>query len=291
MSKGGFSCEQSVEFEIGSDASRNRLKIDVALGDVVSLELPENVELAGEPALGNRAIFDVKVISSPLRVLVWPMLPKGASDVDPASLRGARSNLQIFLDSGVTILIELRIGRPGRSVQRVRFSFPERDEESAYVRERISEETRRLQAEYEGRRAALEQRIGEATRERLAEGMLDQAECTSLRGRVMRDLVVVRTHRLCRIGNDVLLAFSVQNRSRDSFSIERVEVRSGASEGDALEAQTTYGGQTFLVFDQRVRGVVAWTVDEDGEDVAEWTVSVLEKSGGQRVVELGGIGF
>ena len=284
----GFACERSVEATI-SDAPDKAMKLNVALGDVVSLELPENVSLRGQPALGNSAVFDVKVVSDPLRILVWPKQPQ-RDEGDP-TLLGERSNLQIFLDGGITLALELRIALAEKSVQLVRFRFPERERESAYVRDKITEESRRLEAEFQGRRTALEREIGDLTRERLARGMLVHADCRALRGRKMHDLVVLRTHRICRIGGDLFLTFSIQNRSRDTFALERADIRGDGSESVVEGVRTTFEGQLVLSFDQTLRGVVAWPVDEESESVADWTLTAVERAGRQRVVRLEGVGF
>src|SRR5688572_14793950 len=94
--KDGFCTSNVVEAEIGYGAGRGPIRISCALGTVVSLRLPNGVELRGEPAFGNRAIFDLKVQRDPFRLLVWPKLPAGAKDVSTKRLVGKRSNLQIF---------------------------------------------------------------------------------------------------------------------------------------------------------------------------------------------------
>jgi hypothetical protein len=284
----GFHCERSVDVIVSKTS--DALKLNVALGDVLSLELPEDVALRGEPALGNEAIFDVKVVADPLRILVWPKLPPQA-DGSQESLHGARSNLQLFLDAGITLVVELRIAPAERAVQHVRFRFPEREAESVYVRQRIADETKRLEADYQERRTQFDREIADVTRDRLAREMLVHADCTSLRRREMHDLVVLRTHRICRIGGDVFVTFSLQNRSRDVFAVERIEVQAAGSESAVEAARSTYEGQLVLSFDQTVRGVIAWPIQEELEPVAEWTLIAVERAGRKRVVRLEDVGF
>lgn len=285
-----FRCDRSVSATINT-AGENRLKINVALGDVVSLELPKDVELRGEPALGNASLFDVQVVAEPLRVLIWPRPPKNAANIDPESLIGVRSNLQLFLDSGITILLELRIARSKRSVQRVTFSFPEREAQAEYVRERLLEQGRRFEAEYREKEAALRREIGRVARERVAAGLMLHGECDDLRQREMHDLIVLRVHRLCRIGSDFFAVFSVHNRSRDAFTVETIEVRPSGDDGEPLDAILTYEGPQFLPFDRRVRGVVGWTVEEDGPVPSEWSLGARESGSRGRSVEMVGVGF
>ena len=286
----GYHCDRSVEVPIVAEGP-NRLKLNVALGDVLSIDLPADIQIRGEPALGNRAIFDVKVVSDPLRLLVWPKIPQAAGAIGADGLLGERSNLQIFLDSGITILIELRIAEPDVAVQQVRLQFPDREKESAFVREKVAEESRRLQVEFEERRAALDRDIASAARERISRGLLVHGECESLREREMHDLVVLRAERICRIGGDLFVSFSIQNRSRTSFALDRIEVRPAGSDSAVISAQTIFEGQSFLAFDQIVRGVLAWPIDEETETTAEWTLVAFERAGAQRVVELEGVGF
>lgn len=286
----GFHCDRSVAATIKA-SEENRLKISVAVGEVVALELPKDVEMRGEPALGNAALFDVKVVSKPLRVLVWPRLPSNTASAGPGALLGVRSNLQLFLDSGITLLIELRIARSGRAVQRVQFDFPERKAEAEYVRERVAKEVRRLEEEYRAREAEARRNLDSLAKERSATGMLAHAECEALRERSMRDLIVFRAHRICRIGQDLFVVFSVHNRSRKAFSVETVEVRPEDSEGDGLSSVVTYEGGRYLSFDQRVRGVVAWTVEADEPVPSAWDLITRESGSRGRAVALGGIGF
>lgn len=285
----GFRCDRSVTATIETNGE-NRINLNVALGDVVSLELPKDVELRGEPALGNASLFDVKVVADPLRVLLWPHPPRDAPNLDPVSLVGVRSNLQLFLDSGVTLLFELRIAPSKRAVQRVALSFPEREAQAEYVRERLLEEGRRFEAEYREKEASLRREIAGVARKRVAAGLLLHGECEDLREREMYDLIVLRVHRLCRIGSDFFAVFSVHNRSRDAFTVETVEVRPAGEEGDALDAVVTFEGAQFLPFDRRVRGVIGWAVEEEAVP-SEWTLVAKERGARGRTVEMEGVGF
>lgn len=268
-----------------------RLKIDCALGDVVSIEFPEGVKLKGDPALGNRAIFEYRAQdTTPLRVLVWPRVPRGAKDVSPADLVGERGNLQVFLDSGAALLVDLRIGRAGRSVQRVVLRFPERERESEYVREQLAEQSRHLTEAFEREKAELEETVVERSRRRIARAVLDRVHCEDLDERAMEDLLVVRAHRLCRIGGEMLVLFEVHNRRRDLFHLQGVHViEEGSDEGGHPSVLVEWSGQTTLPFDAQVWGVALFAVE--GEAAKGYALNVVEDGGAQRSVTVDDIEF
>ena len=68
-------------------------------------------------------------------------------------------------------------------------------------------------------------------------------------------------------------------------------MRAAGSDSPVLSAQMIFDGQSFLAFDQSVRGVMAWPVDDETETTAEWTLVAFERAGAQRIVELEGVGF
>ena len=208
------------------------------------------------------------------------------------ALVGAKPNFKASVQPNG---VEVCTGKAGHATVTIRL-YPrpeqeEREKESAYLREHLAEETRRLEAEYQQRRAVLERNIAIAARERVSQGLLSHGECASLGGREMHDLVVVRSERICRIGADLYLSFSVHNRSRATFAIERMEIRPAGGESPVTSARVVFDGQLFLAFDRVVRGVVAWTVDEEAEATAEWTLAAVEHAGRKRIIELDGVGF
>jgi hypothetical protein len=50
VERDGYHCDRSVEMEIVADQP-NRLKLNVALGDVVSIDLPPNIEIRGSRSI------------------------------------------------------------------------------------------------------------------------------------------------------------------------------------------------------------------------------------------------
>jgi len=288
----GFCTEPVIEHVLEYGQGAIRLRVNAALGDVLSIEFPEGVRLKGEPALGNKAIFEYRAQETePLRVLVWPKIPRGARGVRPEDLEGERSNLQVFLDSGVTLLVELQVAPVRRSVQRVVLRFPERERESEYVREQLARQARELAKEHEREMESLEDRVREESRRTMARAMLERHHCEDLSERSMRDLLVVWVHRICRIGGLTYVEFEIENRRRDLFHLKGVEVRAvDGNEGEGgVEALVEYAGETTLPFDARVRGMAVF--ETAGEGAGEYEVVVEEHGGAQRVVQVDDVEF
>jgi len=219
------------------------------------LTFPPSVELRGEPAIGNQAIFDFRAQTDPFRILVWPKIPGNARDVSAGSA--------FWRALEPTDLPRLRDHAPhraqdrsaGRSVQEVRFEFPERARESEFVRDKMHAFSKKLEETYQERTKWLDRRIEEATRSRMAKAMLERMECTTLSKRAMVDLVVVRAEKLCQLGR-FGLSNSPSRTARGSAFTWKPCVstrRRGGAEGE-IEAVPIYSGETSLSFDQDVRG-------------------------------------
>lgn len=286
----GYCIDKVVRAEIGYGAGQAAVRINCALGDVVSIALPEGVEVRGAPALGNQATFESKVQTEPFRVLVWPKAPAGAQNVAPTALLGERSNLQIFLDSGVTVLVDLKIGLAEKSVQDLRLEFPEREKESAFVRARMDAFARKLEDEYQAKTKALQGSAEELARRRVARAMLERVQCASLSERRMIDLLVLRAQQICRIGDLMFVQFSVKNRARDLFHMGGVQIAvAGGEAGEGeIESVVEYSGETMLPFDHEVRGVLTFAV---GDSAKTYAVTVRESGGKKRVVEVDHVEF
>jgi hypothetical protein len=286
----GYCTEKIVHAAIGY-ARADSVKINCALGDVVSIAFPEGVELRGEPVLGNQAIFEFRSQPDPFRILVWPKYAAGAKDLPPEALLGERSNLQIFLDSGVTVLVELKIGPSERSVQELRFEFPERTKESEFVRDKMGGLARKLEDEYQDKLKAFESGLEDRARRRVARAMLDRVQCASLSERRMVDLLVLRARRICRLGDMMFVEFSIKNRAKDLFHLGDVRVKVvGAEVGDTdIVPLTEFSGETTLPFDREVRGVAVFAASE--AVARAYAVTVSESGGKKRVATVDGVEF
>lgn len=286
----GFCTAKVVRHPLSYVDSAQKIRINTALGDVVSLEFPAGVGLRGDPALGNTAIFEFRASRDPFRILVWPKMPTGARDVTPEDLEGATSNLQVFLDSGVTVIVDLVIAPRAQAVQRVVFDFPQRERESEFVQAQLADQARRLREDFEAEKKALEVTVAERTQRAMARAMLERHHCAALRARGERDLLIVWARQICRIGDYTFIRFTVRNRYRDVFHLQRVEVReAGGGEGDGtLEALVEWTAEPLLAFGQEAEGIAIFGV---GEGAKQYVLTVVESGGKKRVVEVDDVEF
>ena len=285
----GFCTAKVVRHPLSYVDGAQRLQINAAVGDVISLEFPDGVERRGEPALGNSALFAFEATSTPFRVLVWPKIPKGARNVRTEDLFGITSSLQVFLDSGVTVLVDLRIGPRAAAVQRVVFDFPQRERESEWVTAQLAEQARKLRAQFEDERAAIEATVADRAKAHIAQAVLERHHCERLYGRAERGLLLVWGRQICRLGRYTLVRFSVENRYRDVFHLDRVEIAEAEGEGDGpLEGHVEWQRPPRLGFGDKVDGVVLFTVDEGAKS---YVLTVVEDGGKKRVVALDDVEF
>jgi hypothetical protein len=284
----GYCTDKIVRHELSYTDDAARIRLNAALGDVVSLEFPKGVQLRGEPALGNKAIFEFRAQPDPFRILVWPKVP--APGVTAQDLEGERTNLEVFLDSGVAVLVDVKIAPPKKSVQRVVFSFPARERESEFVEERIAEEARRQRAEAEHDKEALEEKITERVRRTVAKEILKRHECQPLHERTMRDLLIVFADQICRMGDLVTVRFRVRNRARDVFHLDEVRLDvDGQADGQAAASSIVeFSRDAVLAFGEEAAGVLVMPV----EDAARrYALTVRESGGKKRVVTVSDVAF
>jgi hypothetical protein len=285
----GFCTAKVVHRVLRYQARSHRLRIQCALGDVVSLEFPQNVGVVADPAVGNQAVFQVEASGDPLRVLLWPKVPSGLRRLSAEALDGARSNLQVFLDSGLTVLIDLRIGPSEQAVQRVVFSFPERDRESRYVADRLGTLSRALAAKYQDQVQTLTSSLAVQSQTLLARWMLDRLACTDLDRREERDGLVVQVQRLCAVGPKWLVEVTLLHRGRGPrFLLERLEVTRDEAGHEKRPSQVVWSNEPRLGFDEAARAIVAFEPDQQ---VEEHHLFVTERGGKRRAVHVDELRF
>jgi len=286
----GFCTEHVVKYELSAKEPNPRVRLNCALGKVLVVQLPDGESLSGEPAVGNAALFKFKLQEKPLLLMLWPTVPEG-SNLTSADLEGESSNIQVNLASGISILLELRISRQG--VQRVVFRNPELEREQA-LRNRLRSEIRaELEESLKSRVENIEKEAKKKAISVVASGMLKRIHCTDLSEREMRDLLVVRAHRICQIGEHVFLELSVHNRARDLFSPARIEMLAvDGEELRSLDAVLEWEGEAApkLKFDRKARAVAGFQVSEETAS-SEYAIRVEESAGKRRVVTLEGIEF
>ena len=293
----GYRTDKIIHHPLSRREPISRLRLNTALGDVVALELPAGVTLREKPALGNAAIFHYQVQGqSPLEILLWPTVPTGAGRLTEADLLGERSNFQLTLGEGITILLDLQIAPPDQSVQRVVFQFPEHEAE---VKEHAALRAQ-IRTEVEGELAKARKTIRAQARmlaiRMLAQDLMIRHHCQTLFERSMRKLLVLRAHRICTIGERTYIWFEIHNRRRNIFELSELQVHAHrASTQEPLEPVVEWASPDHhralqLAFDDAAHGVVV--LELEAKDRARaYVLTVVERGGMKRVVTLENVGF
>ena len=286
----GYCIDPVVRYDLKASEPNPRVRISCSLGNVLVVQLPEGESLQGDPAVGNAALFQFKLQKDPLMLMLWPKIPEG-SDVTSADILGETSNVQINLSSGMNILLELQIS--DKSVQRVIFKSPDL-EERITLKEKLRDEVRsEVEASLKQREENLEAEARKMALSITAQGVMKRVNCTSLRERAMQDLLVVKAHRICHIGEHIYVEISVHNRSRGLFVLDHAEILSmQGEEPQAMEAEFEWEGGKIpqLKFDRTARGVAVFPVTEETSS-SEYGVQITESAGKKRVVTLEGVEF
>ena len=270
-----------------ADADLN-VKVNVALGRVTSVQLPPDVSLSGQPALGNRALFAFD--SQPGLLLVWPKLPDERPDrLQPGDLVGQRTNLLIFFRFGVTVALELQIAPREQAVHRLVLTFPVREQESAYVQTALTEQAQQLRAAFEVEKAAFSKKVERRTQSMITEALLARLDCVDVSERSMRDFLIVWVRQLCRVGDFVFVRFMVRNRARDVFHLKDVRMFATGATTDGETAAVRFRGLTTLPFNRSIVGGALLRIIDTQADA--YTLVVEEDGGKKRRVQVDGIAF
>ena len=293
----GYRTDKVIHHRLSRREPISRLRLNTALGDVVALELPAGVTLREKPALGNAAIFQYQVQGhSPLEILLWPTVPAVAGQLTEADLLGERSNFQLTLAEGVTILLDLQIAPPDKSVQRVVFRFPEHEalaDQKTALRAEIRAE---IEDELAKERKAIRARARALAIRMLARDLMARHHCQTLSERAMRELLVLRAHRICTIGVRTYIWFEIHNRRRNIFELNALQVRAHrASAQEPLDpviewASPDHHRALQLAFDDAAHGVVVLEL-ESKDSARAYALTVVERGGMKRVVTLEDVGF
>lgn len=291
---GGFCTDRVVRYSLSYDQPDPVARVNVALGKSLVVELASpNMELTGEPVLGNKRILETKMEAS--RILVWAKTPPGAGDIIDIDMIGHKTNLQLDFFGGIHLLLEVRIGDEREAVERLVLDFPERQQESEYVRKTLAEQEHALRADYESKSNKLDEASERRAKRSVARALLNRLQCRDISAREMHDLVVVRSRRVCRVGDQVHIWFSIQNRARAMFALHSVKVIAGDGDSagpvdDALvEYEQEHG--ILLGYDGEIRGIATVAVPADSPQANRYGLLVTEDGGQGRVIKLKDVGL
>jgi len=286
----GFCNDTVIVYDLRSNEPNPVVFANCAAGSVMVIQIPKTEKLKGSPVIGNTGLFETIVQGDPPQVMVWTKVPKGTK---PEDIQDVKTNMQINLESGISILVMLRVSFFDAAVQRVVFRYPEREKqlgEEHALEDRIR---KKVELEFKQMRSNLDAEAHRLALARMARGVMKRAFCESLHAREMRDLLVVRASQICQIGDHVFIKFEIHNRARDLFILSSLDVVSMENDNhQPLDAVVEWGNadKPQLRFDQKAEGVVMFPVTTETAS-SEYGIRVKESAGKKREVLLDGLEF
>ncbi len=262
------------------------LGVFVAFNDEFKIEFPRGARLRGDVSYGNEAVFQVeKRDNSTLIVRTIP--PRETVTLD--QVLGQRTTLNVELEGGWRLAIDLQVARPSASVRYLIFEG-EDVEDFAKERDVIYEQCK---AEM---REALVDTVAVQARERMSLGVLQKAVCNDDPEIEMVDGLWVRQERICQVGRDIYVIFRIRNRARgDQFRVGAVEV---VADGSPVVGELAFASadgftpvgieEVALAYAEEILGVVSFQAEQASPEL---TLRVQEASGKQRVVEVEDVSF
>ena len=288
----GFCSERVVRYSLAYERPDPIVRINLALGKSLVVEFASpGMGLANEPVVGNQELLEARRENN--RLLVWARAPKGLGDLTDADMLDQRTNLQLDFVGRLHLLVEMRIADEDSAVERLVLDFPERQQESDYVRARLDAEEGSLRAQYDARERQRDDQVQRDASAQVSRAILRRLQCQDQRARAFQDLLLVYVTRLCRIGDEIHIEFTVRNRSRSLFVLQDVEVHavSGGTLTQVNARRQYERASEFLGYDGELRGVASIAAGPGERDVDEYALVVQESGGQGRKLTVKGLRF
>ncbi len=284
----GFCGERVVRYSLAYERPDPIVRINLALGKSLVVEFASpGMGLANEPVVGNQELLEARRENN--RLIVWARASKALGDLTDADMLDQRTNLQLDFLGRLHLLVEMRISDEQDAVERLVLDFPERQQESDYVRARLDAEESSLRAKFDARERHLDDQVQRDASAQMSRAILKRLHCQDQRARSFQDLILVHVTRLCRVGDEIHVEFAVRNRSRSLFALQDVEVHT--VKGEALtqvNARRHYERDSeFLGYGGELRGVASIAAG----DADEYAIVVQESGGQKRKIVLKGLRF
>ena len=258
--------------------------INIAIGEVFVIEFPQNIRLAENPTIGDAGLLQVEVEEDPLKMKIWGLM---FPDTPEEQMYGLNSNVQFKINSGQTMIFNLILSEPGRASNRVIFSYPEWENANKELNRELEVIRKELEKEHEKKLKELSNEVERETISLFARAFSEFFQCSSYSARVEKELVFLRSDRICKIGKDGVVAvnFSVKNRYRQRFHIESLKIFSMRGVKTEIDNAQYHVDRFSMQFDEIVNGGIAFKIkDEDYSQ--EYLIEVTESTGKKRKLEL-----
>lgn len=286
----GYCSSDIIFYDLKSTNKIPLIKANCAPSYTLEILLPSTEKMKGKPSLGDTDLFSMTVdtVDERERITIQPVSKAGQGN-----LLGKKTNLQINLEDGISIMINLRTSKPEFAVQKILFNYPEKQQEMSLA-QRLEESIRkRMETEYKARYSNLDAIAYQKALSLMARSILKRIHCTDLSRRAMIDLLQMTAGTICQAGDYVFIKFDVRNRARDLFMLGKIElVTIHKDQQTPLDAFFEWQGgeDPQLHYNQKVDGVAIVPVTEETSS-AEYGIQITESAGKKRVVLLRGLEF
>jgi len=258
--------------------------VNIAIGEVFVLEFPKNIILEETPTIGDAGLLKIEVENDPLKMRVWGLM---FPDADESSMYGLNSNIQFKINSGQTFIFNMVLQPAANASNRIIFSYPEWENAQKDINRQLEILKKELMNEHGKKIKNIEKDSEKMMISFLAKSFSEFYQCNSYSARVEENLVFLRSDRICKIGRDglVTMNFSIKNRYRQRFHIERVKVYSMKGGKVEIDNAQYHIDRFSMQFDEVVNGALAFKIrDEDYS--TEYMIEVTESAGKKRKLEL-----
>jgi hypothetical protein len=250
----GYCTDKVVHVDLGEAPTDVLLKVNTALGDVIAIHFPAGVRFLPQGVvLGNTSVFDVEIDAPGARLLVRPRLPKDRA-ASARDLLNARTNLQVEIERGWRINLDLRQWYPSEAVRRLVFQSRAIDQSEAIIGRRVTEAVAELRAAVDRERAALADSAAALAIANLSDAFLRGARCEEVDRVEMQAGLWLRVDFSCQIGTRAFVRFTVSNRRRDApFVLQEVR-----ASGAPIAGATIVSAKGPVDHDADVVAVASW---------------------------------
>jgi hypothetical protein len=247
-------------------------------GDCVDLSGPQEV------LKNSDALFGVQLFPDQQYILIKPaqFSRKDGGRVPDADFL---TTLTVKLQSKLTVTIRIQYGSIEQADARVVFTLPNRDKETAFVREQIA----KAKTELEAQQAEM---VAHGVRDEFLRAFLQPHECVNASRRERNDDIVVAVQELCQFGRRVVVHFTVENRGTAPFNLGDIEVLQGSGNQTAPEENVAFrldSDDQQIPWNMKRAGVL--TFEQPDDSGHPFTLNVHENGGRARVVNLAAVSF
>jgi hypothetical protein len=311
MDSDAYCTEEFVQVEMTKAAPAVTVRLNVALGDAVSVRVPPGLRVAKDDLkIGNAELFQVGLGSDGVTIRPRidekskPRLMELAKERDTTPeevLLGETGNVQISSKPWF-LSINLQIAPKAKSVQFLRVTSRDLAQEESRIEadcaSRLETEWKKVKDE----QAKLAEQKLEHDGDAVAFQSMFEGQCRSSWWTAMQDLLWVEVHRICEIGDRLMVSFTIRNEDGGGriFRHGRIELLNGDGKASPIKPARVVWAQSLksrrridpesisLSEDQSVVGAIH--VARDRATDGRLTLQIVER-GETRKVLVGGIGF